>query len=225
MIVTKYIMISHFIYKTTSLSGKFYIGRHSTSNIDDGYLGSGSWVRSIKDRKSLTREILEMAETPDHLKALETRYIEENIGKPNCMNWNTNAVGFSFGEFNPSNTNKAALVARRRARDNSEMPRGDAHYMRNSKEHRQAASLKMQENNPAKNPEIMTKIAVKTAARMRTNNPMFIPEVRQKIAETGLFTTNNPSRIAYSCLHCQKTGLGGRFKSHHLTQQKCKEVK
>ncbi len=32
----------HFIYKTTNLiNGKFYIGMHSTSNLKDGYLGSG----------------------------------------------------------------------------------------------------------------------------------------------------------------------------------------
>ena len=36
----------HFIYKTTNLlSGKYYIGMHSTDNLDDGYLGSGYRLR------------------------------------------------------------------------------------------------------------------------------------------------------------------------------------
>jgi hypothetical protein len=36
----------HFIYKTTNLlNNKFYIGMHSTSNLKDGYLGSGTHLR------------------------------------------------------------------------------------------------------------------------------------------------------------------------------------
>lgn len=42
--------MKHFIYKTISPSGKFYISRHSTNNIDDGYLGSGKWIRSIRNK-------------------------------------------------------------------------------------------------------------------------------------------------------------------------------
>ena len=36
----------HFLYKTTNLiNGKFYIGVHSTDNLNDGYLGSGKILR------------------------------------------------------------------------------------------------------------------------------------------------------------------------------------
>jgi len=59
--------MQHFIYKTTHISGKYYIGRHSTENINDGYLGSGKWVKSIKDKSKLSREILEYCDDIDDL--------------------------------------------------------------------------------------------------------------------------------------------------------------
>lgn len=47
----------HILYRTTMQdSNKFYVGRQSTTNLKDGYLGSGKWVRSIKDKSVLSRE-------------------------------------------------------------------------------------------------------------------------------------------------------------------------
>ena len=38
--------MKRFVYKTTNLlTGKIYIGQHSTKNIDDGYLGSGVYLK------------------------------------------------------------------------------------------------------------------------------------------------------------------------------------
>lgn len=38
-------MINHFVYKTTNIiNGSYYIGVHSTENINDGYLGSGNKI-------------------------------------------------------------------------------------------------------------------------------------------------------------------------------------
>ena len=45
----------HFIYKITNTkNGKYYIGMHSTDNLNDGYLGSG-----IRLRRSIRRNGIE----------------------------------------------------------------------------------------------------------------------------------------------------------------------
>ena len=92
--------MKYFIYKTTHKNGKYYVGRHSTENLDDGYIGSGEWPLSIKDRSSLTREILEYATDESHLIELEGKYLVEHFGKPNCMNRTKDPIGFN-SENNP----------------------------------------------------------------------------------------------------------------------------
>ena len=94
--------MKHLIYKTTSKSGKFYIGRHSTVNINDGYCGSGKWVKSIRDKSELTVEILEYANSIKDLILLEGQYLNRYIGQPGNMNYNNRPTGFASGNHNPT---------------------------------------------------------------------------------------------------------------------------
>ncbi len=52
----------HIVYKTTnSINGKYYIGVHSTQNLDDGYLGSGYLLKKAiakYGRDAFTRSVL-----------------------------------------------------------------------------------------------------------------------------------------------------------------------
>lgn len=92
--------MKHIIYKSSLPSGKYYIGRHSTQNIDDGYVGSGKWIRSIKDKSQISRIILEECANHKALLEAEARYLSEHINHPDNMNFNNRAVGFGSGIYN-----------------------------------------------------------------------------------------------------------------------------
>lgn len=80
----------HYIYKITRDDGRYYIGMHSTDNLDDGYFGSGKRItRSIKKhgKERHTKEILEFLPTRKDLKLREKQLISEEIrADPLCMN-------------------------------------------------------------------------------------------------------------------------------------------
>ena len=91
----------HFIYKTTNLkNNKFYIGMHSTSNLEDGYLGSGKRLwNSINyyGRENFKIEILEYFETREELAKRERELVNEDLLKDQmCMNL---ALGGSGGNI------------------------------------------------------------------------------------------------------------------------------
>jgi hypothetical protein len=92
--------MKHFIYKTSHISGLYYIGRHSTNVENDGYFGSGAWVTGIKDKSTLTREILTYANDIEELLLLEEKFIIEHINNDNNMNILLSSGGFKPGVEN-----------------------------------------------------------------------------------------------------------------------------
>jgi group I intron endonuclease len=81
----------HYIYKTTCLiTNKYYIGMHSTDNLEDGYQGSGTILaRSIRrhGRENHQTEILEFLPSRKDLRKREARLINEQLLKDKmCMN-------------------------------------------------------------------------------------------------------------------------------------------
>lgn len=98
----------HFIYRTTCIiNGKFYIGMHSTSNLDDSYMGSGDRVKnSIRyhGKKNHKIEILEFLDDRISLKDREKEIINEEFLKdPMCMNI---ALGGEGGLFSKEHAKK-----------------------------------------------------------------------------------------------------------------------
>jgi hypothetical protein len=88
----------HFIYKTTcSLTGRYYIGMHSTDNLEDGYLGSGRRLMySLQKygKENHTREILEFCFSREELASREAEIVNLNeIAKEECMNFSVGGWG------------------------------------------------------------------------------------------------------------------------------------
>lgn len=90
----------HFLYKTTNkLNGKVYYGIHSTNNIEDGYLGSGSYFyRALNKygRENFQREILEFFDNREDLVKAEKELVTEEFVKDfNCYNTQLGGEGWN----------------------------------------------------------------------------------------------------------------------------------
>lgn len=87
----------HYLYKITRFDGMFYIGVHSTDNLDDGYLGSGIYIkRSVEKygKDAHSKEILEFCNDRKTLLAREKELVSESlINQDSCMNMRLGGVG------------------------------------------------------------------------------------------------------------------------------------
>ena len=76
-------MTYHYIYKITNLiNGKIYIGQHTTSNLDDGYMGSGKiLIRAIKKYGvgNFRKEIQGFYEDIDELNYMERLFVDQTF--------------------------------------------------------------------------------------------------------------------------------------------------
>lgn len=63
----------HVVYKIEDKDGNYYIGKHSTFNLDDGYIGSGTWSKLIFDENiEVSKTYLGFYDTPEE--AYEAEY-------------------------------------------------------------------------------------------------------------------------------------------------------
>jgi hypothetical protein len=79
------------LYKTVCLTtGKFYIGVHTTYDMNDGYLGSGKILKNSVQKhgkENHVREILQEFATREEMYAAEAEMVTEDLlTDPRCMN-------------------------------------------------------------------------------------------------------------------------------------------
>jgi hypothetical protein len=88
----------HYLYKTTCLiTGRYYIGMHSTSNMEDGYMGSGKRLRySIRKygAENHIKEILGFFDSRESLVEAEKKTVNSDLMQDkNCMNLKEGGTG------------------------------------------------------------------------------------------------------------------------------------
>jgi hypothetical protein len=115
----------HYIYKTTcNVTGKWYVGLHSTYNLDDGYMGSGTILRhSIRKHgvQQHTKEILEFLPTREELVLKEIEIItKELISDGKCMNLKEGGYGGFANEEHRVKCSKAGNKAFKEKLENDE---------------------------------------------------------------------------------------------------------
>lgn len=70
----------HFLYKTICIeNSKYYIGIHSTNNVYDGYLGSGTILKKAVNKYGIDkfeRQIVKYFDTREELISAETEYLK-----------------------------------------------------------------------------------------------------------------------------------------------------
>ncbi len=104
----------HFFYKTINLiNDKYYYGAHSTKNLEDGYLGSGKYLkRSINKygEDNFKLEIIEFFDNREDLLQKEKNVVNEDmITDENCMNLRPGGFGGFSSEEQKENARKSNL--------------------------------------------------------------------------------------------------------------------
>lgn len=132
--------VYYFLYKTTNkINGKYYIGAHTTSNLDDGYLGSGTLIlRAISKygKENFIREILQFFNSSEELYLAERQLVDEKfILDDNNYNVNIGGKGGFLpmaGEKNPFYGKKHSFETRQK------MSEAAKHRKPMSENHKQA---------------------------------------------------------------------------------------
>lgn len=109
--------IYYFIYETTNLiNGKKYRGIHKTSNLDDGYLGSGiAFEKAIikYGKQNFSREILEFCSSYDELIELEKLYVDD-VWVRDHSNYNLKTGGQSAGILSEESKGKISETLKKK---------------------------------------------------------------------------------------------------------------
>ena len=188
----------HYIYKITNLkNNKYYIGMHSTSDLDDGYFGSGKRItNSIRchGKKKHLKEILEYLPDRNSLINREREIINENLLKdPLCMN--IAIGGGSEAIYTHIDNTRKKISETLTGKSYSELF-GEEEAIRQREKKREAAKRQWENISKEKKDEISSKISKTVKESVNDKKPAVYK--------------------SYICPHCLKEGKGSMMKKWHF---------
>lgn len=169
----------HYVYIITNkINHKFYIGKHSTNNLDDGYMGSGIAVSKAIQKYGLenfSKRILCFCDSSDDALKVEEFLVTENlIKREDCYNANIGGKGGSIKgkHWNLSNETKKRISEALKGKYVGESnPRYGTHHTEETKQ-------KMRESSKNKTEDYRLKMSKSLKGHKVSN------ETRAKISET-----------------------------------------
>lgn len=179
----------HIVYKTiNTINGKYYYGVHSTKDLNDGYLGSGTLLRQAilkHGAQNFQREIIEFFDTREDAFRYERVLVnEELVADSNCYNICVGGSG-SVGTLVPSEETRRRMsesIKNRHAKFGSPN-KGKKLGQRDPEIYQRIRQTKLQRG-------------VTQATRIGTTHSV---DTKSRMRKSAL------SRPRHPCVHCNKT--------------------
>ena len=103
----------NYIYKITNLvSGKIYIGKHSTDKLGDSYMGSGKILGNAKSKygkDAFKKEIIAFSDNEDILNFLERFYIKKYKSTNKAIGYNLTGGGEGHLGYSPTEESRKKM--------------------------------------------------------------------------------------------------------------------
>lgn len=132
----------NYIYKITNLvNKKIYIGKHSTDNMNDSYMGSGRLIKQAESKygiNNFSKEIIAFTDNLDRLNFLEKFYIKKYRSKDLSKGYNlTDGGEGTLGKFYDKDYRKRLSegAKRRYEKDSSTYGFTGKHWTEEQKKH------------------------------------------------------------------------------------------
>lgn len=196
------------IYKITNkVNGKMYIGQHTTEDLDDGYLGSGTWVKNAVKKygeEAFTKEWLEFAENAEDLNYLERMYVDEEwCDRPDTYNLIVGG-GVRVGFKHTYKSKKImSIKAKERFKDKENHPMYGKHLSKEQKEKQRASHLGQQSHMKGKHlsEETRKKLSEKRKELCRQN-----PHISSINGGKHWYNNGVKNKMAFECPNGYREG-------------------